>query len=104
MSTANPIRRIGFIGIGNMGWPMAARLHAAGFELAICDAVPDRAARFASEVGGTAAANGAEAARGADAVITILPTSKQVAEVVAGIREALAPGALLIEMNQAPPA
>ncbi|MBC9176857.1 NAD(P)-dependent oxidoreductase [Pseudoroseomonas ludipueritiae] len=98
-----PVRRIGFIGIGNMGWPMAARLHAAGFELTVCDAVPGRAARFASEIGGIAADHGVAAARGADAVITILPTSKQVAEVVAEIREVLAPDTLFIEMSSGAP-
>ena len=75
------IRRVGFIGIGNMGWPMAANLVKAGFEVAVCDAVPGRSAQFASEVGGQAAADAAEAAKGADAVVTILPTSKQVAAV-----------------------
>jgi 3-hydroxyisobutyrate dehydrogenase len=98
-----PVRRIGFIGIGNMGWPMAARLQAAGFDLAVCDAVPGRAKRFAAEVGGTGAASAAEVARGADAVITILPTSKQVAEVVAQTRDALAPDTLFIEMSSGAP-
>jgi 3-hydroxyisobutyrate dehydrogenase len=105
MSTVSgtPVRRIGFIGIGNMGWPMAARLQAAGFELTVCDAVPGRAESFVREVGGQAAANAAGAAQGADAVITILPTSKQVAEVVANIREALARDALVIEMSSGAP-
>ena len=106
MSTSAPgaaIRRIGFIGIGNMGWPMAARLQRAGFDLAVCDAVPGRAARFASELGGTAAESSMAAAKGADAVITILPTSKQVAEVVAEVRDELAPDALFIEMSSGAP-
>jgi 3-hydroxyisobutyrate dehydrogenase len=36
------------VGIGNMGWPMAANLVKAGFEVAGCDAVPGRSAQFAS--------------------------------------------------------
>ena len=80
-----PIKRIGFIGIGNMGWPMAANLLKAGFDVAVCDAAPGRAAQFAKEVGGHAAADPAKAAKGADAVVTILPTSRQVAEVVDAI-------------------
>ncbi len=59
---ASPLRRIGFVGIGNMGWPMAANLLKAGFEVAACDAAPGRAAQFAREVGGRAAASAAEAA------------------------------------------
>jgi 3-hydroxyacyl-CoA dehydrogenase len=57
------IRRVGFIGIGNMGWPMAANLVKAGFEVAVCDAVPGRSAQFASEVGGQAAADAAREGR-----------------------------------------
>ena len=84
---ASPIRRIGFAGIGNMGWPMAANLVKAGFEVAVCDAMPGRAAQFAKEAGGRAAASPAEAAQGADCVVTIVPTSAQVAEVVAAMGE-----------------
>lgn len=100
---AAPIRRIGFIGIGNMGWPMAANLLKAGFDVAVCDAAPGRAAQFAKEIGGHAAADPAEAAQGADAVITILPTSKQVAEVAEQMQGALSAGALLIDMTSGQP-
>lgn len=98
-----PLRRIGFIGIGNMGWPMAANLLKAGFEVAVADAQPDRAARFGREIGGRAAADAADAVKGADAVITILPTSAEVADVIAAITPALAPGALVIEMSSGAP-
>lgn len=98
-----PLRRIGFIGIGNMGWPMAANLLKAGFEVAVADAQPDRAARFGREIGGRAAADPADAVKGADAVITILPTSAEVADVIAAITPALAPGALVIEMSSGAP-
>ena len=97
------LRRVAFIGIGNMGWPMAARLVGAGFEVVACDAAPGRAARFAADVGGVAADDAAAAARGADAVITILPTSKQVGEAIAAMGDALAPGMLLIEMTSGVP-
>jgi 3-hydroxyisobutyrate dehydrogenase len=40
--TAPHIRRIGFVGIGNMGLPMAANLLSAGFDVAVLDAVPPR--------------------------------------------------------------
>jgi 3-hydroxyisobutyrate dehydrogenase len=98
------IRRVGFVGIGNMGWPMAANLVKAGFEVAVCDAVPGRSAQFASEVGGQAAADAAEAAKGADAVVTILPTSKQVAAVAEQIAPALTAGALVLDMTSGQPA
>jgi 3-hydroxyisobutyrate dehydrogenase len=101
---SGPIRRIGFVGIGNMGWPMAANLLKAGFEVAVCDAVPGRAAQFAGEVGGRPAGSAAEAAQDADAVVTILPTSAQVAEVAAALAPALSPGSLVIDMTSGQPA
>lgn len=97
------IRRVGFVGIGNMGWPMAANLLKAGFDVTVCDVVPGRAAAFVGEVGGRAAATPAEAARDAEAVITIVPTSAQVADAVAAMGDALAPGALLIDMTSGQP-
>lgn len=95
--------RVAFIGIGNMGWPMAARLVGAGFHVVACDVAAERTARFAKEVGGEAAADAAAAVRGADAVITILPTSKHVGEAVAAMHDALALGALVIEMSSGVP-
>ncbi len=98
-----PIRRIGFIGIGNMGWPMAANLHKAGFEVVVADVAPGRAAQFARDIGGRAATGAADAANGAEAVITILPTSAEVAAVVGAMKPMLAPGALVIEMSSGAP-
>jgi 3-hydroxyisobutyrate dehydrogenase len=100
---AAAIRRIGFVGIGNMGWPMAANLVKAGFEVAVCDAMPGRTAQFAGEVGGAAMADAAAVARGADAVVTILPTSAQVAEVAATMQPTLSAGTLLIDMTSGQP-
>ncbi len=97
------VQRVGFIGVGNMGWPMAANLVKAGFAVTVMDAVPGRAAKFAAEVGGAAAEDAAQAVAGADAVVTILPTSKHVAAVVAEIRPHLAAGALVIEMSSGVP-
>jgi 3-hydroxyisobutyrate dehydrogenase len=49
--------RIGFIGIGNMGWPMAANLVAAGHAVTVHDADPDRVDRFVREHAARAAAD-----------------------------------------------
>ena len=102
MSTA-PIRRVAFIGIGNMGWPMAANLVRAGFDVVAADAAPGRAAAFAAEAGGRAASS-AEAVATADAVVTMLPTSGHVAEAIGQVGEVLRPGALVIEMSSGVPA
>jgi len=103
MSVAASLRRVAVIGIGNMGWPMAANLHRAGYDVAVCDAAAGRAAQFAQEVGGFAAGDASEAAHGADAVITILPTSKHVEEVIQSIFGVLRRGALVIEMSSGIP-
>ena len=101
ISTA-PIRRVGFVGIGNMGWPMAANLVRAGFDVMAVDAAAGRAAAFAAEVGGSAA-DAEDAAAEADAMVTMLPTSDHVADVIARIRARLRPGTLVIEMSSGVP-
>jgi len=98
------LRRVLFIGIGNMGWPMAARLVGAGFEVEVADAQPDRATEFASQVGGVAAADLIKGAARADAIVTMLPTSRQVADVVIAIRPGLRRSQILIDMSSGAPA
>lgn len=100
---SEPIRTIAVIGIGNMGWPMAAKLHGAGFTVTVADAAPGRAQRFAAEIGGTGCDDAADAVRGADAVVTMLPTSKQVAEILERITPHLTRGSLVIEMSSGVP-
>ncbi len=97
------MKTLGFIGIGNMGWPMAANLVARGFDVAVADTDAARVARFVAEVGGRAASDAADAARGAEAVIAILPTSRQVAMVAAAVKAVMAPGSLFIDMTSGQP-
>ena len=96
--------RVAFVGIGNMGWPMAANLVKAGFDVTVVDAVPARAGTFAGEIGGKAAESVADCVVGADLVVTILPTSKHVASVVADMTPHLSRGALVVEMSSGVPA
>lgn len=96
-------KKVAFVGIGNMGWPMAARLVAASFNVAVCDAVPGRAEAFAAQVGGVAAKDAKAAAENADAVITILPTSQYVTDVIGQIKPLLKSGALVVEMSSGIP-
>lgn len=97
------LKRIAFAGIGNMGWPMAANLVKAGFEVTVCDVVPGRAASFATATGAKATATPAEAAAGADCVVIIVPTSKQVGEAVEAMLPSLKPGMLVIDMTSGQP-
>ncbi|BAM92023.1 putative hydroxyacid dehydrogenase/reductase [Bradyrhizobium oligotrophicum S58] len=97
-------QKILFVGIGNMGWPMAARLLGAGFAVAVNDAVPGRGADFVRQVGGTEAEDLALAAAQADVIVTMLPTSKHVAEAVAALRGGLKQGHVVIDMSSGAPA
>ena len=100
----DPARTVGFVGIGNMGWPMAANLVRAGFQVAVADAVSGRAARFAAEVGGRACDGAASVAAGADVLVTSLPTSTDVSEVVEQAESALRRGCVVIDMTSGVPA
>ncbi|MGJ5045200.1 MULTISPECIES: NAD(P)-dependent oxidoreductase [unclassified Bradyrhizobium] len=93
-----------FVGIGNMGWPMAARLLGAGFAVAVNDAVPGRAAEFVAKVGGVEAGDLAAAAGQADVIITMLPTSKHVADAVGALRAGLTRDHIVIDMSSGAPA
>jgi 3-hydroxyisobutyrate dehydrogenase len=72
--------KIGFIGLGNMGGPMAANLVKAGHAVRGFDLHPAALAALA-DAGGQTAASAAEAALGADVVITMLPAGEHVREV-----------------------
>lgn len=93
--------RIGFVGLGNMGGPMVRNLVRAGHAVAVFDIVPDLVARCA-EAGAIPAASAAEAARGAELVITMLPAGQHVREAwlgQGGMAAASAPGAILVDCS-----
>ncbi|UWQ81101.1 3-hydroxyisobutyrate dehydrogenase [Leisingera sp. S132] len=85
--------KIGFIGLGNMGGPMAANLAKAGHEVTGFDMAD------VSIEGVTMAASGPEAAVGADAVITMLPNGAILRLVAAEVIPAMAKGAALIDCS-----
>lgn len=73
--------RIGFIGLGNMGSPMAGNLIKAGHLLTVYNRTPSRAEKFRS-LGGRIAASPAEAASDAEVLITMLADDRAVEEVI----------------------
>lgn len=75
--------RVGFVGLGNMGLPMARRLLAAGHRLAVCDLDRERVRRLVDE-GAEAAATPAEVAARAETVLTSLPSPAAVEAVALG--------------------
>jgi 3-hydroxyisobutyrate dehydrogenase len=99
--------RIGFIGLGAIGTPMAARL-ASAHDLAVWNRTASRAVTFASEHGAVRAATSPrDLAAGADAVVTCLPTSAEVEALLEGedgLLAGLAEGSLLIDCTSGDPA
>ncbi|NJM35398.1 MAG: NAD-binding protein, partial [Rhodomicrobium sp.] len=93
--------KIGFIGLGKMGAPMALNLIKAGHALKVFDLAPDGVAR-AVDAGAEKAASANEAASGAEAVVTMLPAGSHVGAVYLGsdgILAAAAPGTLFIDCS-----
>ena len=93
--------KIGFLGLGEMGSPMASRLLRAGHDLAVWNRSAERTVPLAQE-GAAVASSPAKAAAGADFVITMLATPEALEQVLfgaAGLAPALSPGQVLIDMS-----
>ena len=91
---------LAFCGLGRMGAPMAARLLDAGHELRVWNRTPGKADALV-EAGATEAASPAEAAAGAEVVITMLADRVAVEDVVSAAH--LAAGTTLVEMSTVGP-
>jgi 2-hydroxy-3-oxopropionate reductase len=96
--------KIGFIGLGIMGTPMAGHLIKAGHEVYLhsISGVPG----LLIEAGGKACANGKEVAQKADVIITMVPDTPHVAAVLFdpdGVAEGLAPGKVVVDMSSISP-
>ena len=95
------MRRVGFIGLGNMGGPMCAHLVRAGFDVSAYDLDAGALERL-RDAGARAAASAADCARGVEALITMLPAPPQVSKVLlgaGGVIASLDPGAIAIDMS-----
>jgi len=107
--------RVGFIGIGNMGAPMAGHIVKGGHDVTVYDADPERAARFASANGCRAAVTLADLAS-CELVVTMLPDGHVVRSVMleagapsgaatggGGLAQHLKHGTVLIDMSSSDP-
>ena len=100
------LTHIGFIGLGKMGWPMASRLAAAGYSLTVMDADSALAQRLATEIGAQATTSGKALAQGSEIIITILPNSQivqQVLEAEDGVLAGLNPDTVIVDMTSGVP-
>lgn len=96
--------KIGFIGLGIMGRPMAGHLLAGGHTLYAY--APHGVPTELTQQGAIAAANGAEVARHADIIITMVPDTPDVESVLfapGGIAEGLTPGKIVVDMSSISP-
>lgn len=98
---------VGFVGVGNMGWPMAACLVRAGFTVNVNDSRREVANNFVQQVGGTAPDTLRQLAATSDVIVTMLPTSGIVEHVLGAgddnILSGLKPGTIVIEMSSGVP-
>ncbi len=99
------MKKIGFIGLGIMGKPMARNLLKAGYSLTVYDIVPDKAEEVV-EAGAKAGSSSKDVAEKSEIVITMLPNSPEVKEAVLGkngVLEGAKPGTILIDMSSIAP-
>jgi 4-hydroxybutyrate dehydrogenase/sulfolactaldehyde 3-reductase len=89
--------RVGFIGLGRMGRPMASNLVKKGFDVVAHDVVPDALEGFET-------ATPEEIAGAAEILITMLPNSEVVRSVVLGVLPAVKRGSLIMDMSTVSPA
>ena len=98
--------RIGLVGLGNMGDPMARQIAAKGFSLTVYDVDQALTRRLAGEIGASPASSLADVGKRSDIVITMLPTGRVVREVVTGtdgLAAHLAAGSAIIDMSSSEP-
>src|SRR5260221_12180044 len=89
---------IAFIGLGNMGGPMAANLVKAGHKVIAFDLV-EASKNQAKSDGATIAESAAAAVKGAEVVITMLPAGKHVDSVCTEVMPSMSNGALIIDCS-----
>lgn len=103
-----PSRSVSFLGLGAIGRPMAGRLaHAPGLALAVWNRSAAKGDAFGREHGARVAKSPADAARGAEVVITCLPVSADVESLLEGgdgLLAGMMPGSVLVDCTSGDPA
>ena len=98
---------IGFVGLGNMGYAMAARLADAGYTLTVADLDAEVVNKFCEQTGANAGQSLNALGAASDLVITMLPEGKAVRKVLLGegdnVVSGLKPGTVIIDMSSCSP-
>lgn len=98
------MRKVAFLGLGNMGFPMAGHLSACGYDVVVYNRTESVAQRWLESFTGTSAATPAEACVGADVVITCVGDDADLKDVLCGsvgAFSAMQAGAVLIDHTTA---
>jgi 3-hydroxyisobutyrate dehydrogenase len=109
MAGASEKPLVAFIGLGAMGYPMAARLAGAGYRLRVFDLMAGLPSKFAAEFSAQACVSAAEAVRDADIAIAMLPSSNEVEATLLGgsgapgAADAMRRGGYVIDMSSSEP-
>ena len=101
-----PPAAIGFVGLGNMGYPMARCLVNAGYQLTVADLNTDAVEKFCQETGSKPAQNLQALGASSDVVITMLPEGNAVRKVLMsedGIVSGLRAGTIVVDMSSCSP-
>ncbi|HEY1774065.1 MAG TPA: NAD(P)-dependent oxidoreductase [Gammaproteobacteria bacterium] len=91
--------KVGFVGLGAMGAPMARNLHKAGLLTAVYNRSPDKAKALAAELGCAACASVADLAKLCDAVVLCVSADADVSRVVETLAGSLKRGALMLDCS-----
>ncbi|HYX67237.1 MAG TPA: NAD(P)-dependent oxidoreductase [Burkholderiales bacterium] len=94
--------KLGFVGVGKMGQPMAGHLLNAGHSVAACDLSPALVQAIVAR-GASAAATPADAARGAEIVFSSLPDDASLRKVAAGVLSGAGPGTVFVDTSTVSP-
>jgi 2-hydroxy-3-oxopropionate reductase len=98
--------RVGFVGLGIMGRPMARNLMRAGYELVLYNRTRSKAEELAREVGAEVASDLKEVAHRSGVIFTMLPSPREVREIVAGeggLLEGAGEGSLIVDTSTSSP-
>ena len=96
------MQTVGFIGLGNMGGPVAGHIQGAGFPMIVCD-LRAEATRPFRQRGAAVVDSIAELAAGSDVIVTALPMPKDVEKVAREILQAIRPETIYIDISTSPP-
>ena len=97
--------KVGFVGLGTMGWPMSANIARAGFDVVGIDADPELAAALGRRARSGRRRAGREDFADVGVVVTMLPNGAIVRKAIldGGIADALPDGAVVMDMSSAEP-